>query len=455
MGLDFNPNKITNENCIPLRIEAVDSEIGKVVCKYPPSFMNELARQITLEIENSLGIEGIAQSSVELIMAFASNTYLEHISENVTYRRLQLLDAVSAPRDFWVKWTRLAADIEEYSSENIRFELGEDVDQKIREREYRYLLVSGKDGYHNSMGRKKVTEWREVIKRAVKRGEISKLEKDFELAPETLELEARIADLLGKKISPAEEPVKEEINYTHSDESEFELALARMRQVVEGSEQIEEIQNEELVVESEEVEEFDFLEEEPVVEEEQNEDVEFIIEDELDEEILEEELDEEELDDEEIVVEIEEISDEELASNEFVINDESIIEDQPDDEEDEVVLEEESEVELNEEFDEEHDEKSVEELEEESKEEPEVVAEPKVEATKTIATPIADRAADIRAEIETKIRLEYESRARAKAEEELISLRREYQKLKLESEALLAEARTVLSSVAVQIRYCD
>ena len=52
MELDFNPNKIINENCVALRIEAVDSEIGKVVCKYPPSFMDEMARQLTAEIES-------------------------------------------------------------------------------------------------------------------------------------------------------------------------------------------------------------------------------------------------------------------------------------------------------------------------------------------------------------------------------------------------------------------
>ena len=56
-------------------------------------------------------------------------------------------------------------------------------------------------------------------------------------------------------------------------------------------------------------------------------------------------------------------------------------------------------------------------------------------------TPIADRAADIRAEIETKIRLEYESRARMKAEAELVALRREQERLRMEKEALEAEAK--------------
>jgi hypothetical protein len=238
MGLDFYPNEIINGGYVTLRIEAVGGDLDRVVCKYPRSFLNEMSKQLTVEIENALGVEGLADSSVELIMAFAPNTYLEHISDNVTYRRLLLADKVSAPRDFWVKWTRLSGEIGEYSDLNIRFELGEDVDQKIREREYRYLLTSGKDGYHNSMGRKKVTEWREVVKRAAKRGELLKIESDFELSPEIFEIEARIADLLGKKVTPAMEQ-NEEVVYTHSDEGEFEKALAKMREVVDSASEIE------------------------------------------------------------------------------------------------------------------------------------------------------------------------------------------------------------------------
>ena len=153
MKLDFYPNEIIEGNFVSLRIEAVGGDLDSVVCKYPRSFMDEMARQLTEEIETALGVKGLADSSVQLVMAFAPNTYLEHICENVTYRRLMLLDKVSAPRDFWIKWTRLAGEISEYSADNIRFELGEDVDQKIREKEYRYLLSSGAEGYHNSMGR--------------------------------------------------------------------------------------------------------------------------------------------------------------------------------------------------------------------------------------------------------------------------------------------------------------
>ena len=230
--MDFITN---NEGMVKIRTDAVGGDLDRIAFKYPTSFMNEMARQLTSAIESATGVEGIADSSVELIMMFASSTYMEHVSDNVTYRRLMLIDAVSAPRDFWVKWTRLEATDGEYNEGNILFELGEDVDQKIREREYRYLLTAGKDKYHNSMGRKKVTEWRDVIKRAAKRGELTKVESDFELAPETLELEERIADLLGKRIEARTQPAKEEVPYITPENDEFARAMEKARLVVEAA----------------------------------------------------------------------------------------------------------------------------------------------------------------------------------------------------------------------------
>ena len=440
MELDFYPNEINTAGFVKLRIEAVGGDLDRVVCRYPRSFMDEMARQLTVEIESALGIEGLADSSVELVMAFASNTYLEHICENVTYRRLMLLDKVSAPRDFWVKWTRLAGEITEYSSENIRFELGEDVEQKIREKEYRYLLASGKDSYHNSMGRRKVTEWREVIKRAAKRGELTKIENDFELAPETLELEARIADLLGRKIEQRAEPQKEEPVYVHSDESEFEMALARMRRVVEEAKaDDEEMQNEEVIPL------FDVAEEETVIEEITPPEAE---DGEIEFEPLEEEGDEadeteeiEEIEDPEEISEIEETeeSEEIEVTPELLEEILEIVEENPEIlEENLEPVEEIPEVEETPEEEEAH---AVEEVPEIVEDVPEIIEKTPAAPEKVVSTPIADRAANIRAEIETKIRLEYESKARAKAEAELIALRREYQSFRMESEEILLEAK--------------
>ena len=448
MALDFYPNEIINGGYVTLRIEAVGGDLDRVVCKYPRSFLNEMAKQLTVEIENALGVEGLADSSVELIMAFAPNTYLEHISDNVTYRRLMLADKVSAPRDFWVKWTRLSGEIGEYSDLNIRFELGEDVEQKIREREYRYLLTSGKDNYHNSMGRKKVTEWREVVKRAAKRGELLKIESDFELSPEIFEIEARIADLLGKKAIPATEQ-DEEIVYTHSDESEFEMALAKMREVVDSASEIENaecgVQDAEL--ELSEADEDIFFEEVEVETEEELEEIEIEIDEieEVEEETIEEAIPLFDVADEEF--EAEEPKELEIEEDDVVIPDEpEIIEEIVEDVAEEAIL-----VEAVEEvFDEPI---VIEAIEEPVVIEPieEAIVEPVVEAEeREIATPIADRAAYIRAEIEAKIRLEYESKARIKAEEELIALRVEYHNYKTSSELLLSKAKREIERLRLE-----
>ena len=504
--MDFISNDIKNEGVVKIRIDAVGGDLDRVACKYPVSFMNEMARQLTTAIESATGVEGLADSSVELIMMFASTTYMEHISGNVTYRRLMLIDAVSAPRDFWVKWTRLDSTDGEYNESNIIFELGEDVEQKVREKEYRYLLTAGKDKYHNSMGRKKVTEWREVIKRAAKRGELTKVESDFELAPETLELEERIADLLGKRIEARNQPAKEEVPYIAPESDDFARAMEKARRVVEETAADEEIQNdiEYVVVEEAPVteepspsfeatslpEEEDIVEEVPATEElvatempvieeipaiaepspslEETplaeveavveeapaievefdffadnegdagavEELELELEAELD--IFEEEIPAiEELSpslEETPLSEVEEIATEVPFAEEPVATEAPVATEIPAVEEPSPSLDA---TPLSE----------VEEIVEEVPftEEP-VATEAAVEQT-TVYEPaaqqitIADRVADIRAELETKIRLEYETRARAKAEQELAALRLEREQFRIETEAMLAEAR--------------
>ena len=496
MDKDFCPKTIINDGLVKIRIEAVGGALDRVAERYPRSFMDEMARQLTAEIESALGIEGLGDSSVELIMTFAQNTYLEHTSENITYRRLMLVDKVSAPRDFWVKWTRLAGNIEIYSADNIRFELGEDVEQKIREREYRYLLSSGKEKYHNSMGRKKVTEWREVIRRAAKRGELTKIETDFELAPETLELEERIADILGKRISSRNDQPKEEIPYIHHDEDQYNRALEKIRSIADGTSSDEDAEIEFEQVEIDEIEEIvEIQHEEPDFEEvEEAESGEFVFErltppeavyDKIDSEFdyLEDEEEIEEIEEAEEIDEIDEIIDaaeetiekisealgielpektaeaeeeetdeifdevveeimEKIAEDMGIVISEKPAEEEPDEEEideEEPDEEEPDEEEIGEEEPDEFEKEVIEEIVREIAEEP-------VESfEERIATPIADRAADIRAELETKIRLEYEIMAREKAERELIALRRERDQLRLEKEAILVEKEAILA----------
>ena len=543
MKTDFQ-NEIINEGMVKIRIDAVGGDLDRVACKYPPSFMDEMARQLTAAIEAAMGIVGIADSSVELVMMFAAGTYMEHISDSVTYRRLMLLDKVSAPRDFWVKWTRLAPTEGEYNESNILFELGEDVDQKVREREYRYLLTAGKEKYHNSMGRKKVTEWREVIKRAIKRGEISKVETDFELAPETIELEERIADLLGKRIEARNQPVKEDVPFIKPEDDEFARAMAKARMLVEGeSEEAEEnaecrMQNAEL----EEGEEAEEAEEEievelVVIDEEAEEDAEseetaeecvdrpdedeeievelVVIDEETEEDAESEESAEESIgrpdEDEEIEVELV-VIDEETEENAECRMQNAELEEAAEAEEsfdvfDAVEIAEEIAEALSAEYGVETEENTVSEEgvgvaqrpegiewqsggladpegdraaarriacsddteENEATEDTEdtvslemeqleiVESAPVEEPATTVyqhhtqQVSIADRVADIRAELETKIRLEYEETARKKAEAEVVRLRHELEALRTESDRIIDEAKEELADTRAEL----
>ena len=145
--------------------------------KYSQGFVDMMALALTREIERMFSLSGLADSGLEIRLVYAPATYMEHTSENVTYRRLSLADKTSAPRDFWVKWTRKGAStaytvMDNPDEADIIFEIGEDVPVKIREREYRFLVSADGDKYRHSMGRKNVTEWRELVKRAIKRGEV-------------------------------------------------------------------------------------------------------------------------------------------------------------------------------------------------------------------------------------------------------------------------------------------
>ena len=222
---------ITGDGVVKIAVQVSENAKGE----YSESFVFEMAKQLTTVIESAASVKGIADSDLRLAMVFEPDTFMEHISDNVTYRRLLLLDGVSAPRDFWIKWTRLDGAVAhhmsaEVSEDNILFELGEDVAQKIREKEYRYLLIKGAEDYHDAMSRKNVTEWREIIKRSVRRGELERVELEIEISEETKELEARLADLLGRSASANTEP---EIEEAPADD-EFERAMQKAREVALG-----------------------------------------------------------------------------------------------------------------------------------------------------------------------------------------------------------------------------
>lgn len=215
---------------IKINIETPSADPTFLSGRYSQSFVDEMARQLTIRISEAMSVSGLESGPVTLSLVFAPATYMEHTSENVTYRRLLITDGASAPRDFWVKWTRedgaMAYSVSDHvSAECISFEIGEDVPQKVREKEYRFLLAAGGDKYHSAMGRKNITEWREIIKRAVRRGDLTKLEvPTLETAND--DINAALAAVLGKE-TVANAPIDTAPAAAESDEFARAMAMAR------------------------------------------------------------------------------------------------------------------------------------------------------------------------------------------------------------------------------------
>ena len=441
----------------------VGTDSVKLSGKYSQTFLDELARQITPAIESAASVEGIAQSPIELVLTFAPETHMDHISDNVTYRRFTMKDGASAPRDFWIKWTRLDSAVA-YSvsdhvwGDNILFELGEDVAQKIIEKEYRYLLTST-EKYHSAMSRSNVTAWRDLIKRAVKYGEITKIEREIKLDPATLALEEELANILGRAgISAPSKEVPQEIKNAFDGDDEFSRAMRKAREIATGiggyetadepivEEAVDEPVTEEITYEiyeemteepadeiiEESAEIYEEIVEEPIeeiCEVTETEPVEEIYEEIIPEDIVEEKINK--IDEEaaaldeltklalEALANAKEIGEEPAENNGEIIFEILPISDEV---AEEIGIEQPSEV--------------AEEIVEQVLEE---ITEQIAPEEETPVTPYIDEES-IRAEIEAKIRLEYENRARIKAEEEIAKLRREQERLRIENEALVARA---------------
>jgi len=228
------------EGLIPIRIDASAGEPAFLSGKYSQTFVDEMARQLTREIAASQGISGLSGSSIELRLVFSPETYMEHTAESVTYRRLLITDKGCAPRDFWVKWTRLDSAAaytvsDSPAPDTISFEIGEDVPQKIREREYRFLMRVDGDKFHSAMSRKSVTEWREILRRAIRRGDLIKAELDESLSEERdADLREQLSAILGVKPAPAPKAEPERA-------AEGEDELVRMaREAIMGASRSEE-----------------------------------------------------------------------------------------------------------------------------------------------------------------------------------------------------------------------
>ena len=230
---------IMAEELVALDIQSASSDPTFLVGRFSQSFIDEMRRQLTAAIEREAGVIGLAGSSTVLTLVFAPDTYMEHTSENVTYRRLLIGAKGCAARDFWVKWTRLgsssAFSVKDHVKEGeILFEIGEDVSHKIREKEYRFLVYGNADKYRSAMGRKNITEWRELIKRALKRGELERVES-FTVAAEA-EAAPEVSDELGALLARSGVTIpdmKEEKLFLDTTDSEFEAAM-RMARIAAG-----------------------------------------------------------------------------------------------------------------------------------------------------------------------------------------------------------------------------
>ena len=388
-----------DRSAIAIRVEALTDDPTLLVGKYSQTFVDELASQITAELSRNLSVDGFENSTMELQLVFAPGTYLEHTSENVTYRRLLLVDKGCQARDFWVKWTRLDGKggfrvSDNVNAKTVKFGLGEDVPQKIREKEYRFLAGANPSKYQSAMGKKTVTEWRDITKRAIKRGDLVKVELADEsasvpvVAPESFDTHVQddvndqLRALLGSfglSTAAPEEPVEAE-----SDDDMF-ASLAKS------------------VLEAESEEEFE------VEIEEAEEDGELDVPFELD---APEETEEETVEVEETVEEIveEPVEDEETAEPEI----KSV-------------------------FD--FDFGPTDEPEEEIFSMGEITIDEYETAVESPAEPKAIDEDAIRREIEAKLRLEYETEARLRAEREAEQLRLEHERLREENERLAKLAR--------------
>ena len=373
---------------IKIKVHTTASDPLLLVGRYSQSFVDELALQITADISRTMSVSGIAGCTIQLELVFAPDTYMEHTSENVTYRRLLLTDKGCQARDFWVKWTRLDGVVgysvtDTVNAEVIRFEIGEDVPQKIREKEYRFLCRSNPDKYQSAMGKRTATEWRELIKRLIKHGLIEKVE-----LPIMDTEDDEVTDMLMAVLGEDYEPSGEESADTDSDYDD----IAAMARAVLGED-----------APTEDTDEY-----------EQTADGETEYEDDTDE-------------------------------DEFVFGlgePDDIAEDEPQLSEDEPVapygqeIPEEEEVEVVEE-------PLAEEVAEEDNAEPVNDEDERDDEERRREYAELERLREerIRAEVEARVRLEFEAEARAKAEAEAERLRIEHDRLKAENERLLEEAR--------------
>ena len=165
-------------SAVPVSVTFTGDDKTFLAGKYSQGFIDIMAKSLTEIIEREFNISGLASSGVVIEISYAPGTFMEHIVGNTTYRRALLLARGCAARDLWIKWTRLDGFgtytvSDNVTEDEIEFALAEDVSGKIREKEYRYLTASGVNKYQAAMSRKNITEWRDVMRRVIRRAEVT------------------------------------------------------------------------------------------------------------------------------------------------------------------------------------------------------------------------------------------------------------------------------------------
>ena len=428
-------SRYCEEGIIKVNVHSTSPSPTFLAGKYSQTFIDEMARQLTVAISETVCITGLADSGLELQLEFAPMTYMEHNSENVTYRRLVLTDGASAPRDFWVKWINHRSNTpftvsDHPMADEIEFLIGEGVPQKIREREYRHLIRTNSAKYQKAMGKRNITEWRDLIKRAIKRGFVTAFARELPLVEEVTVVNAALASVAGLSTADVVSADYSLEDSARNDDIANELAKAAG---IAYDEYIDEPE--------EETAEADFsdLDAELLALISHNKEVVANRDEEEDELIL----------DEVILDEPEEEVEEEIIEEEIL--DEEIVEDEPelelleveDEEELEAIEEPAFEATYEEPVAEPVVEEKIEEIEENTIETPEVLVET-VEDSGTYEKPVPDIEEieeRLREGLEAKIRLEYEQQARLTAENEMIELRRKHEQLLIENRRLEAQAK--------------
>ena len=88
MDLDFSKIKIEMDGCVGLTVQ-LPPELED---KYSRTFAEIMVKQLTVEIERACSVRGLEKSNIEIKLVFMPDTFMEHSSENVTYRRLLITD---------------------------------------------------------------------------------------------------------------------------------------------------------------------------------------------------------------------------------------------------------------------------------------------------------------------------------------------------------------------------